>query len=425
MNKWTEQTKGYDEERLGFQRLNPHRPQHIIGATTPQDVQTAVDFARKNDLKLAVKASGHGHTNPLEGGVLLTTSRLDKVTVDPQAKTATIQAGATWQQVIDATAKYGLAPLSGSFPGVSAIPYTLGGGTGLMARQYGFAADHVRRIEVVTPDGSRRTAEPELFWALRGGGGNFGVVTTLEIDLFDVPTLYGGSLYYDLAAAPEVLETWRDWTTTVPDRVTSGVAILVFPDIPPVPAPLRGKHVAQLQLSIIGGPGEDLVRPLREHGEPLIDTVGEIPYPESGKIFAEPERPDAYSSRNILLSNLDSLNAITKLAGPEASAMCVIGIRHLGGALAQAPQIPNAVGHRDAQYSLTVLTPGRKNLSKLQQTILAPAKEQVIGRSLNFSFGKLTEAEVREAFEPADYERLKKLKAEYDPTGLLQPNHVI
>jgi hypothetical protein len=425
MTTWTEQTKGYDEERKGYQLLNPHRPTHIIGATTPQDVQTAVDLARKNELELAVKASGHGHTNPLDGGVLLTTSRLDKVTVDAKTKTATIQAGATWQQVIDATAPYGLAPLSGSFPGVGAIPYTLGGGTGLMARRYGFAADHVRRAEVVTPDGELRTADPDLFWAIRGGGGNFGIVTTLEIDLFDVPKLHGGSLYYDLAADPQVLETWRDWTATVPDEVTSGVAVLVFPDIPQVPEPLRGKHVAQLQLSIIG-PGEDLIRPLREHHpRPLLDTVGEIPFTESGKIFAEPEHPDAYGSHNVLLTNLDSLDAIAKLAGPEAPAMCVLGIRHLGGALANAPQIPNAVGHRDAQYSVTVLTPGRKNLSKLHETILAPAKDQVIGRSLNFSFTKLTEAEVREAFEPADYERLKKLKADYDPTGLLQPNHVI
>jgi hypothetical protein len=198
--------------------------------------------------------------------------------------------------------------------------------------------------------------------------------------------------------------------------------VLVFPDIPAVPEPLRGKHVAQLQLSIIGR-GNDLIR--QHLPKPLMDTIGEIPFTESGKIFAEPERPDAYGSRNVLLSNLDSLSTIAKLAGPEAPTMCVLGIRHLGGAMTQAPEIPNAVGHRDAQYSLTVLTPGRKDHSKLHQKILAPAKDQMIGRSLNFSFSKLTEAEVREAFEPADYERLKKLKAEYDPTGLLQPNHVI
>jgi hypothetical protein len=128
-----------------------------------------------------------------------------------------------------------------------------------------------------------------------------------------------------------------------------------------------------------------------------------------------------------LLSDLDprTLTAISKLAGPEAPVMCVLGIRHLGGALAEPPAIPNAVGHRDAQFSLTVLSPGKANRSALHRRILAPTKDQVIGRSLNFSFDKLTEAEVRDAYDPADYERLKKLKAEYDPTGLLQPNHVI
>ena len=443
MKTWTKDTAGYDEERQGFQRLKPHQPAHIFGASTSQDVQTAIEYARQHDLKVAVKASGHGHTNPLDGGVLITTSRLDKVTVDPDAKTASIQAGATWQQVIEATAPHGLAPLSGSFPGVGAIPYTLGGGTGLMARRFGFAADHVRRIEVVTPDGKLGRADDDLFWALRGGGGNFGVVTELEVDLFDVPTLFGGSLYYDLTATPDALDAWREWTATVPNEVTSAVAVLVFPDIPPVPAPLRGKHIAQLQLSILesssgedhpgssedhASSGEDLVRPLRDRlGDPVLDTVGELPYAESAKIFAEPERPDAYRSHNVLLSDLDpqALTSTAKLAGPEASVMCVLGIRHLGGALAEPPAIPNAIGHRNAQYSLTVLSPDKANRSALHQTILAPTKGHVIGRSLNFSFDKLTESEVREAFEPTDYERLKKLKAEYDPTGLLQSNHVI
>ena len=327
-------------------------------------------------------------------------------------------------------------------PAWAPIPYTLGGGTGLMARRYGFAADHVRRIELVTPDGQLRVADGDLFWALRGGGGNFGVVTELEIDLFDAPTLYGGSLYYDLMATPDALEVWREWTQTVPDEVTSAAAALVFPDIPPVPAPLRGKHIAQLQLSIttsaeargaaprddLARSGEALVRALRDRlGEPTLDTVGEIPYSESAKIFAEPERPDAYGSHNVLLSDLDpqTLSTITKLAGPDAPTMCVLGIRHLDGALAQPPAIPNAIGHRDAQYSLTVLTPGKADRSRTHHQILAPAKDRTIGRSLNFSFNKLTEAEVREAYNPTDYDRLKTLKAEYDPTNLLLPNHVI
>jgi hypothetical protein len=424
MKTWTPETTGYNKERLGFQRRAPHQPAKIFGATSAADIQEAVRYARDHDLKLAVKATGHGHTRPTDA-VLITTSRFDDVTVDPGERTATIQAGASWQQVIDAAAKHRLAPLSGSFPGVGAISYTLGGGVGLMARRHGFAADHVRRIEVVTPDGTLRTAEGELFWALRGGGGNFGIVTELEVDLFPVTTLFGGSLYYDLSANPGILETWREWTATVPDEVTSAVAIVPFPDIPPVPAPLRGKYVAQVSLSILGSNGEELIQPLRALGTPLLDTVGEIPYTESGRIFAEPERPDAYGARNVLLNQLDpvALATIPKLAGPGAAAMCVVMIRHLGGALARPPKEPNAVGHRDAAYSLTVLTPGEGDAAELHRAVLDPWQPYVVGRSLNFSFAPLDQHQVSEAYEKTTHDRLLQLRNTYDPTSMLQPNH--
>ncbi|NUR96403.1 MAG: FAD-dependent oxidoreductase, partial [Kribbellaceae bacterium] len=170
----TTTSKEYDETRLGFQRRDPHRPAVIFPVTSADEVQDAVRYALDHDLRIAVQASGHGVTEGIDGGVLIATAGFNGVTVDAERKTAWIEAGATWRDVVAATAPYGLAPLSGSYPGVGAISYTLGGGLGLMARRYGYAADHVRRIEVVTTDGVRRTAEedPDLFWALRGGGGN-------------------------------------------------------------------------------------------------------------------------------------------------------------------------------------------------------------------------------------------------------------
>jgi hypothetical protein len=291
-----------------------------------------------------------------------------------------------------------------------------------MARRFGYASDHVRRIEVVTADGVRRNAEddPELFWALRGGGGNFGVVTGIEVELFDVPTLFGGSLYFDLAEHPSAPEVWREWTRTVPDEVTSAIAILPVPNIPQIPEPVRGKYVAQVQLAILGDRREELIKPLRALGEPAIDTVGELPYVDSGQIFAEPEHPDSYSSRNVLLSDLDALETLPELAGPGAPAMCVIGIRHLGGALTHEPEVPNAVGHRDAAYSLTVLTPGG---SEVDQRILEPWRPSTIGRFLNFSFGLLTDKEVAEAYDAGVYDRLTDLRRRYDPTRRLWANH--
>jgi hypothetical protein len=421
----TKETNGYDEERLGFQRRDPHRPEVIFAVTSAEEVQEAVRYAIEHDLRIAVQATGHGLGRGIDGGVLITTGRFDGVRVDPAKKTAWIEAGATWQQVIDAAAPYGLAPLSGSFPDVGAISYTLGGGLSLMARRYGFAADHVRRIEVVTADGVRRNAEDdaELFWALRGGGGNFGVVTGIEVDLFEVPTVYGGSLYFDFAQNPTVVEAWRDWTLTVPEEVTSAVAVVPMPDLPVVPEPLRGKYIAQLQVVSLADDSEDLIKPLRVIGEPVLDTVGELPYTESGKIFAEPARPDSSSSRNALLSDLDpdALATLPKLAGPDAPEGCVIGIRHLGGALSRRPEIPNAVGHRDAAYSLTVLSLGEAD--ELHRRVLEPWVGFTIGRSLNFSSTPLTADELAEAFEPDDFRRLIELRARYDADRRLAPNH--
>ena len=413
----TTTSTGYDEARLGFQRRDPHRPEVIFPVTSADDVQDAVRYAIDHDLRIAVQASGHGLTEEIDGGALIATAGFNGVTVDPEKKTAWIEAGATWRDVLAATAPYGLAPLSGSSPGVGAISYTLGGGLGLMARRYGYAADHVRRIEVVTTDGVRRNAEedPDLFWALRGGGGNFGVVTGLEVDLFDVPTIFGGSLYFDLAEYPDVPEAWREWTRTVPEEVTSAIAILPVPDIPQVPAPVRGKYIGQIQLAILGDRGAELIAPLRAIGTPAIDTIGVLPYVDSGQVFAEPEHPDAYSSRNVLLNDL---NALKTLPGPTAKRMHVIGIRHLGGALSRPPEVANAVGHREAAYSLTVITPGAGASAR---EVLEPWREATIGRVLNFSYEKLTPAEVAEAYD--DHDRLVELRRRYDPERRLWANH--
>ncbi|MEU4196546.1 FAD-binding oxidoreductase [Kribbella sp. NPDC026611] len=415
----TKTSNGYDNARLGFQRRDPHRPDAIFAVTSAAEVEEAVRYATEHDLHLAVQASGHGPGRGLDGGVLIATRGFHQVTVDAEQRTAWIEAGATWREVLDATAPYGLAPLSGSFPGLGAIPYTLGGGLGLMARRFGYAADHVRRIELVTLDGVRRTADPDLFWALRGGGGNFGVVTGIEIELFDVPTLYGGSLYFDVAEHPQVLQIWRQWTQTVPDHVTSGLSLVPLPDIQPVPEPIRGKYIAQISLAITSE-GEDLIKPLRAIGEPAMDTVGELPYAESGKIFNEPDRPDSFSSRNVLLSDLDpaALQTLPKLAGPEAPMRCVIAIRHLGGALAHEPAVPNAIGHRDAAYSLTVITPPEGD--ELQREILAPWQPATIGRLFNFNDAGI---DLREVYEPETFTRLTALRRQYDPARRLQANH--
>ena len=428
---------GYDEERAGFQRHSPHRPAVVVRAAGERDVRAAVEFAAAQGKKVAVQASGHGLSRGIDGGVLISTRAMSGVRVDARARTAWVEAGASWRRVIDAAAPHGLAPLSGSSPGVGAVSYTLGGGVGLLARRFGFAADHVRRLDLVTADGRLRQVtaegEPDLFWALRGGGGNFGVVTGMEIGLVPLARIFGGGLYFDVEQVPGVLDAWRRWTQTVPEEMTSAVAMLLFPDLPVIPQPLRGRYVAQLQIAYAGPAeqGRQMVQPLRALGPCLRDTLRELPYIESGTVFDEPDQPHAYRSVNLLLRELDpeALATLPELAGPPAPVMCVAGLRHLGGALARPPRVASAVGHRDAAYSLTVLSPVATGedgaVAAAHREVLGPWNRQAIGRSLNVTYGPLAEDQVRTAFAPEGYRRLTELKAHFDPDVLFHCNHAL
>jgi FAD/FMN-containing dehydrogenase len=355
------------------------------------------------------------------------------VRVDPAQRTARIEAGARWQQVIEAAAPHGLAPLSGSSPELGAVSYLLGGGLGLLARRFGYAADHVRAFEVVTADGRLRrvtaTADPDLFWALRGAGQNFGVVTAMEIDLVEVTAVYGGGLYFDTALIPDVLRAWLDWTGSVPEELTSSVAVIPVPDLPVVPEPLRGRQVAHVRIAYVGdaGSGHELVAPLRAVGERLIDSVGELPYTRSGRICDDPTEPHAYRGTAVLLSHVDE-PGVLDLAGAR-ELPCVVQINHLGGALARPPAVANCVGHRDAAYLLRVLSPlgsaPAASAAELHERHLAALGPSVLGRSINFLFGEHTPEQVRSAYEEADYQRLAGLKARFDPANLFRLNHNI
>lgn len=426
-----------DPEGLaGAQLLSPHRPTVTLEAASAGDVSRAVDFARARGLRVAVQVTGHGRTRALDGGLLIDTGRMCDVAVDAAKGSAWVAAGALWQHVIEEAAPHGWAPLSGSLPTVGAVSYTLGGGVGLLARKYGFAADHVTRLEVVTPDGKIRQAtaqdEPDLFWALRGGGGNAGIVTAMEIDLMPVAELYGGSLMFDLAETPDVLAAWTDWTESVPEEMTSAVSVIPFPDEPMIPAQLRGRQVAQLQFSYAGPEvqGERLVQPLLDAGPHLQNTLRTLPYANSGAVFDEPDQPAPYRGHSLLVDHLDpqALTTIAHRAGAIPGG-CIVGVRHLGGALAHAPTVANAVGHRAARYSvgaLSLLHDGDvSGVTQTHQELLAPFAPHVLGHSLNFAFGPLEPHQIQSAFRPKDAQRLAEVTARYDPHGLLYTNHPI
>jgi len=419
---------GYAEEVAGFQTAVPSSPAAVVAAETAEDVVAAVRHAAEHRLGVAVQATGHGLTAGTDG-LLISTRRMTGVEIDAAARTARVEAGARWEAVIRAAGEHGLAPLSGSSPDVGVVGYTLSGGFGLMARRYGRAADHVRALDVVTADGELRRVEPgsDLFWALRGGRGGFGVVTAIEFGLLPVRDLYGGSLTFDGPDVPAVLRAWRTWSAAAPDTLTTSLAMIQFPDLPMVPEPVRGRHVAQVRIAYLGEDGDDLVAPLRAAAPTLTDTLRPMPFTESGSIAAEPRQPHGYHGTNATVSQLNDamLEAIVEHAGPGATAPPVLIIDRLGGALARTPETPGVGWDRSAEFVVRALSvvgddgvpAARRTHAKLFDA-LAP---WTTGRLLPFVYGEhAPEAVAESVFPAADLRRLRELKRRYDAADLFR-----
>ncbi|MBB5491191.1 FAD-binding oxidoreductase [Nocardiopsis metallicus] len=427
---------GHERARSGVQRVDRHAPDAVVEASDAEDVRAAVAVAAELGLPVAAQRTGHGHGTGLRGGVLVDTRRLDRVRIDPGHRTAAVGAGATWQDVIDAAVPHGLSPLSGSSPGVGAVSYTLGGGLSLMGRRYGYAADHVRSLDLVTADGRLRRAdahsEPDLFWALRGGGSSFGLVTEMELALFPVSRLYGGSLYLDATDTPRALDGWRRWAEGTPDELTSGVSAVVYPDMEGVPEPMRGRLIVQVSLAWSGPPekGPALAEPLYSLAPVLMDTLRELPYTESGAVFDDHDDPAGFRGEGLLVDSLPSeaLAELQKLAAADRPFMSVVWLRHLGGALARPPEVPDAVGHRDAAYALSVLTftePDTDRARALRAEAAALFADHTRGRSSNLSFGAVAEDEVRAMFAPDTLRRLARIRDRVDPNRRIHTNRPI
>jgi hypothetical protein len=416
---------GYDEEVAGFQTGFTWRPDVVVGAGTAGDVVAAVVYAAERGLPVRVQATGHGMPGPYEGGVLVGTRRMDRVTIDPVGRTARVEAGARWGRVVAAAEPYGLAPLNGSSPGVGVVGYTLGGGLGVLGREFGYAADHVRALDVVTADGRprhvTRAGEPDLYGALLGGGHGLGIVTAMEIGLVPVARLYGGSLSFDGREVDPVavLRTYERWTRTVPDTLTSSFAAVPYPDVPGLPPGLRGRYVVSVRVAYTGdgGEGERLVAPLREAGPVLADTLRVMPYGESHTIHSDPAAPHTYHGDSAVLGELDveAVGEVLARTGPEADAMCVVQVNHLGGALARPA--PNSVPYREGRFLVRLVAMTEREPAR---RILDPAFEVVrpwtLGRAVNFAFG----AGDRGAglYDAGTRKRLAVVRSEYDPANL-------
>jgi hypothetical protein len=431
----------YAAENATYNLAFAHHPAVIVGAAGPGDVQAAVRFAAAHGLPAAVLTTGHQAIMPADGAMLITTSRMAAVSINARERSARVGAGTRWQQVVNAAAVHGLAPLNGSSPLVGVVGYTLGGGLSpTLGRAYGWAADHVRAIEVVTPDGVLRdvtpATEPDLFWALRGGKSNFGAVTALEFGLFPVRRLYGGGLFFSGRYAARVLGAYRTFTLNAPDEMATSVALLRLPPLPSVPEPLRGTFTVHVRFSYSGPAraGERLVAPMRAVAPALIDTLGEMPYSRFAEIHSDPVDPAPFLERSAMLRTYtpETVDTLIDLAGPGADCpLAFVELRHLGGALSRPPAIPDAVGNRDAAFAFWIVAIGTPEdgaaAMKYADVVLGRLSPwSTGGKYLNFMSSEDASAQkTRAAYSGVDYERLQAIKAEYDPANMFRLNHNI
>src|SRR3954468_5805632 len=301
----------YDEARAAWNLAADQHPAAVVFPVNESDVAFAMAYAREAGLRVSVQGTGH---NPMPLGamtdsVLIRTHRMRQVDIDPTARRARVQAGAIWSDVAGPANAHGLAALVGSSPDVGVVGYSLGGGIGYLGRKHGIQTNSVTAIELVTADGEHvrtdASHDPDLFWALRGGGGNFGVVTALEFDLYPVSELYAGWLIWPWEDSQRVIERWVEWTRTAPDEVTSMARIMQLPPIPDVPEMLRGRQIVVVSAAYLGSKaeGDSLLAPLREL-QPEINTFEEMAPTGLSYLHGDPETPVPAVSDQAIVDDL-------------------------------------------------------------------------------------------------------------------------
>jgi FAD/FMN-containing dehydrogenase len=308
----TAQDTNWNIERSAFNILADQQPAGIAVPRSADDVTAVVRSAAADGKRVAAQSTGHNALplGSLANTVLLRTAGLGGVEIDADAGNARVGAGPLWGDVVPRASELGLAALHGSAPNVGIAGYTLGGGVSFYARKHGLACNRVTAIELVTAGGDQirvdAKTEPDLFWAVRGGGGSFGVVTAFEFDLLPLREIFAGALLFPPEQASEVLQGWREWTAGMPEEMTSVGRLMNFPPVPEVPDPLRGKSFAVLEAVYCGDPadGEELVAPLRELGNAVIDTVAIQPPAGIEDLHMDPPTPVPYTSETLLTHEL-------------------------------------------------------------------------------------------------------------------------
>ena len=441
----TPSSPGYNEARVIWNGLADKRPAIIVQCTGAADVIDALRFARKHGLQVAVRGGGHNVAGnaSCDGGLVIDLSRMNAVRVDPVARRAWVGGGATLGDVDRETQAFDLAAPLGVVSQTGVAGLTLCGGLGWLRRKHGMACDALISADVVTADCRLLTASanqnPDLFWGLRGGGGNFGIVTSFEYQLYPVgPTVTLCAPFYPLEDGARIMPLWRDFMAKAPEDLSSSFLIWSVPPAPPFPAELHGKAVVIVAGVHSGSPekGARLIQPLRELAKPLLDLSGPLPYAAVQSafdpFFAKGERLNYWKS--LYLDRLDDV-AVEKIISrgrDRPSPWSLIVFWHLGGAMARVRPEETALGERHAPYLLSIDTswtdPARTE-SSIAWTRNFWAEMQPFSRGgayLNFpGQGEEGEALLRASYGNANYERLVDLKTKYDPENVFRLNQNI
>lgn len=414
-------------------------PAMIVRCTDAQDVKTTITFAREQALAVSVRSGGHSMAGfgSNDGGIVIDLSGMKAITVDPQQRIARLEPGLTWGEVAQTLQPYDLALTSGDTGTVGVGGLLLGGGIGWMVRKYGLALDHLRAVELVTASGQlvRASADEhaELFWGLRGGGGNFGVATAFEVDLHQAGIVLAGAVFYEMAEAEAILREYARYAQSAPEELTTMALLMAAPPAPFIPPSRQGSPVVAIFLCYAGDivQGEQVVAPLRHLGTVIADVISPIPYPVMFTFTEEAAKPGFPQYIRSLFAHNFSEQAIHTLATQAPGVICpetMVQIRILGGAMSRVASDATAFAHRDKQVLLSVIDTGLRpgnsehlvHARQLWQT-LSPYAEGVY---VNFLMEE-GEQRIHQAYSPATYARLVALKNRYDPTNLFHLNQNI
>jgi UDP-N-acetylenolpyruvoylglucosamine reductase len=429
----------WDEARVAWNLAVDQRPVAVAVPETVDDIVEVVRYARDNGLRVAGQATGHNAhplVDALEYTVLIKTHRMRAVQIDGAAQVARVEPGTLWMDVTYPAGEHGLAPLAGSSPDVGVTGYVLGGGISWLGRKYGLAANSVTAIEIVNAEGEViRTSAVEntdLFWALRGGGGSFGIVTAIELKLYPVKEVYAGWLVFGMERADEVLNAWRDWVDTVPEEVTSVGRLLQVPPLPDIPEPLRGRRLVVIEAAMMMDETQasKLLKPLRKL-KPEMDTFHTMPATELQELHMDPPGPVPGKGDHMLLRDLTryGIEKVVQVAGANSnSPLLSVEFRHLTGALGRCEPGMGATSYLDARFAMFAVGMTMDPVMDAAVSAYLPVLKEALARYdsgreyLNFAEHR---TDVRRLWPMDTYHRLRQVKADHDPDDMFRSNHPV